>query len=132
MATKSRKYTHKLQTGYKYSMTQEKYQIEFQTLKKFFEKFCQDKHNNQQKTTKNLSYKDTEYILNLKLCQDCDELIEYSLDRLNQCPHETKPRCRTCDEPCYKPDQWKKVAKLMRYSGIRLGLIKIKKRFKIF
>ncbi len=128
MATKSPKYIAKLQRGFDYKMTQEKYQAEFWTLKRFFEKFCSDKHKHQKDITKNLNYKGSKYTLSLSLCEDCEKLIDYSLGRLNQCPHETKPRCRACHEPCYRSDQWKKVAKLMRYSGIRLGLVKLKNR----
>jgi len=109
-------------------LTNEKYIHEFQTLKNFFEKYCNDKHKNQKKITKTLRYNEINHKLELLLCDDCYELIDYSLDRLNECPHEIKPRCRTCPKPCYEPVIWKKVAKLMRYSGIRLGLTKIKNR----
>ena len=58
------------------------------------------------------------------------ELINYSFDRLNECPHDIKPRCRTCPSPCYEKQEWKKLSKLMKYSGLQFGLIKIKKLFK--
>jgi hypothetical protein len=56
-------------------------------------------------------------------------LIDYSIQRLQNCEHDPKPRCRKCPEPCYDKLQWKKVAKVMRYSGIKLGLLNIKNIF---
>jgi predicted amidophosphoribosyltransferase len=111
-------------------MTQEKFQGEVKTLEKFFTKFCEDKHDNQYNKTYALNYKSEIYELKLCLCDDCQNLISYSLDRLKECPYEIKPRCRKCPNPCYDKVQWKQLAKLMRYSGIQLGLTKIKKIFK--
>jgi hypothetical protein len=111
-------------------MTTEKYWSEIATLKKFFELYCHNKHKNQQKYTKKLNYKDTSDEVELNLCDDCKNLLDYSFDRLYECPHDIKPRCRTCPTPCYEKQQWKEVAKLMRYSGIQLGLLKFKSLFK--
>ncbi len=108
-------------------MTTEKFTSEAQTLKKFFELYCNDKHTLQTDHCKQLEYNDEKINIELKLCPDCIELIHYSFDRLIECPHDPKPRCRTCSNPCYSKDEWKKVAKLMRYSGIQLGISKIKK-----
>ncbi len=113
-------------------MKTEKFISEAQTLKKFFEIHCKNKHTNQNNHCKKLHYNDTDVNIELELCSDCVNLIHYSFDRLNECPHDIKPRCRTCPTPCYSKDEWKKVAKLMMYSGMQLGLSKIKKflRFK--
>ena len=67
----------------------------------------------------------------LNLCEECHSLISYSFDRLKGCPHEIKPRCRQCPNPCYEKQEWKSLAKIMRYSGIRLGLSKIKNKLRI-
>ena len=109
----------------------EKFTSEAKTLKKFFELHCRDKHTNQTHHCKELSYKDEKICLDLELCSDCNKLINYSFDRLSDCPHDIKPRCRTCPTPCYDKNEWKQVAKLMKYSGIQLGLSKIKRFFKI-
>jgi len=108
-------------------MTIEKFTGEVQTLKKFFELYCDDHHKDQTDHCKKLIYNDQEVYTELHLCSSCIDLIDYSLQRLKECPHDPKPRCRTCPNPCYEKDEWKKVAKLMRYSGIQLGLLKIKK-----
>ena len=112
-------------------MQQDKFKSEVQTLKKFFELHCKDKHQNQKNHCKELVYNSEKVHVDLELCDDCIELIQYSFDRLIECPHDPKPRCRTCPNPCYDKDEWKKVAKLMKYSGIKLGLLKIKKFFKL-
>jgi hypothetical protein len=107
----------------------EKYKGEVATLKKFFEIYCNDEHTNQTDHCKQLNYKDTKINVELHLCTSCIKLIDYSFDRLSECPHNPKPRCRTCKTPCYSKEEWKKVPKLMRYSGIKLGLLRIKKFF---
>jgi hypothetical protein len=109
----------------------EKFKSEVQTLKKFFELHCLDNHTNQTHHCKQMDYNGEEVYVELELCPDCIELIHYSFDRLIECPHDPKPRCRTCPNPCYEKTQWKKVAKLMRYSGIQLGLLKLKRFFKL-
>ena len=110
-------------------MKTEKFISEANTLKKFFELHCIDKHLDQTHHCKQLTYNGEKVCIELELCADCIELIHYSFDRLCECPHDPKPRCRTCPSPCYSKDEWKKVAKLMKYSGIQLGLLKIKKFF---
>jgi len=112
-------------------MTTEKFTGEVKTLKKFFELHCHDNHTNLKHHCKQLTYNGEKIITELELCDDCIELIHYSFDRLEECPHDPKPRCRTCPNPCYEKSEWKKVAKLMRYSGIQLGILKIKKFFGI-
>ncbi len=111
-------------------MQSDKFKSEVQTLKKFFELHCKDKHQNIKDHTKQLNYNDEKIDVELKLCDECMTLLNYSFDRLSECPHDPKPRCRTCPTPCYEKEEWKKVAKLMKYSGIKLGLSKLKKFFK--
>ena len=111
-------------------MTTEKFTIEVQTLKKFFEFYCKNHHKNQTDHCKQLEYNDQEIHTELHLCSSCIELIDYSFERLKECPHDPKPRCRTCKNPCYDKKEWKKVAKLMMYSGIHLGLSRIKNFYK--
>jgi len=108
-------------------MTTEKFTGEVKILKKFFELHCKDKHTNQQVVNKQLIYNNTNIDIELNLCDECLELINYSFDRLKECPHDPKPMCRSCPNPCYEKPQWKKVARLMRYSGMRLGMLKIRK-----
>ncbi|MDC7243749.1 MAG: nitrous oxide-stimulated promoter family protein [Sphaerochaetaceae bacterium] len=110
-------------------MTNDKFKSECDSLKNFFTIYCKNKHIDQKKYTKEISYKDISYTLQYDLCEDCHMLLDYCLNRLLECPHEVKPRCRKCPAPCYEKDKWKRVAKLMRYSGIKLGLINLKKYF---
>jgi len=110
-------------------MTPEKFISEVETLKKFFTIHCKDKHTLQKSYIRTLYYKHKSFDINLHLCDECSKLINYSFQRLQECPHEIKPRCRKCPHPCYEKPQWKKLAKLMRYSGIQLGILKIKNFF---
>lgn len=108
-------------------MTNEKFKSEIDSLNKLFSIYCKDKHKNQTKNIQDIRYKDVIYHFQSDLCEECQELINYSISKLQTCTHEIKPRCRKCTKPCYDKTTWKKVAKIMRYAGIRLGLNKIKK-----
>ncbi len=112
-------------------MTKEKFTSEIATLKKFFNIYCHGKkHDNIKLQKVNLNFQNQEFNYEFELCDECFKLLKYSFDRLQKCPHDTKPKCRTCATPCYEPYQWKKVAKVMRYAGIQQGLNKVKKFFK--
>ena len=111
-------------------MTTQKFESEINTLDKFFTIYCENKHEDQISHEQDIKYKDKTFKLKTTLCRDCQELLEYSIARLQECPHEEKPRCRKCPHPCYEKNQWKRVAKLMGYSGMKLGLRKIKNIFK--
>ena len=112
-------------------MTNEKFINEVNTLKKFFTVYCQNKHIHQHKYIKSIDYKNQTFEIQLELCEECTKLITYSIERLQGCPHEIKPRCRKCPNPCYEKKQWKRLAKLMRYSGMKLGILKIKSFFRL-
>ncbi|RXJ84589.1 nitrous oxide-stimulated promoter family protein [Arcobacter sp. CECT 8985] len=111
-------------------MTKEKFQSEIFTLKKFYEYYCKDNHTNLTSNNITLEYKDSKFILNITLCEDCKKNIEYSFLKVQECKHEIKPRCRKCPNPCYDKSHWKNTAKIMRYSGIKLGLVSIKRKIK--
>lgn len=111
-------------------MTNEKFTSEIKTLEKFFVVHCKDKHKNQNDFKILLNYNDTKLDVNCELCAECQELITYAFTHIKACPHDPKPRCRRCPEPCYEKAQWKKIAKLMRYSGMKLGFLKVKEKIK--
>jgi predicted amidophosphoribosyltransferase len=111
-------------------MTQDKFISEVEILKKFFGIYCHGKkHNNIKVQNTTLDFQNQTFKYDFKLCNECFKLLEYSFDRLQNCPHDEKPKCRTCPNPCYEPDEWKKVAKVMKYAGISQGIKKIKNIF---
>lgn len=111
-------------------MTLEKFEKELNTLKQFFDIYCSHKHKIQkQKVGFNFIYKEKVFVFELELCDECKRNISYAIDRLKECPHENKPRCRSCKNPCYEKEYWKNLAKVMKFSGIHLGLSKLKKSF---
>jgi len=103
-------------------MTCEKFDYEVKTLKRFFEYFCQKKHKNSIRYTKVINYKEKSFVYEFTLCNECIKDVDYSIDRLLSCVHEQKPKCRRCPNPCYEKNMWKKIAKVMRYSGIHLKI----------
>ncbi|NPA87326.1 nitrous oxide-stimulated promoter family protein [Caminibacter pacificus] len=111
-------------------MTTDKFKSEIETLTKFFQIYCHDKHQNQYEKEYIIPYKDIKITKTISLCEDCHEMLKYSILRLQECPHDPKPRCRNCDEPCYEKSKYKQMAKMMRYSGMKLGLTKAAKRIK--
>ncbi|MFC1718705.1 nitrous oxide-stimulated promoter family protein [Candidatus Poribacteria bacterium] len=55
-----------------------------------------------------------------ELCADCQDLLTYSLKRLERCPQDPKPACKHCETHCYKPAYREKIRQVMRYSGKRM------------
>jgi hypothetical protein len=55
------------------------------------------------------------------LCLECSDLLDYSMHRIDKCPHkEKKPVCAKCPVHCYTPDMRKRVRDVMRYAGPRM------------
>ncbi|MFK2822414.1 nitrous oxide-stimulated promoter family protein [Arcobacter sp. YIC-80] len=113
-------------------MTNEKFDIEIKTLEEFFKVYCKNHHIKQYQKNISLEYKEKIFNISLNLCEECHEAINYSFERLQNCPHEIKPRCRKCPNPCYEKSRWKNIAKVMRYSAIKLSLVKTKQKVKNF
>ena len=113
-------------------MTFEKFKSEIDTLKKFFPIYCNDKHQNQFKRHYKISYLDQNIEFNTTLCNECHNLLNYAIERLKECPNDPKPRCRKCPNPCYEKYKFKQMAKMMRYSGMKLGLTKAAKKLKFW
>ncbi|MFC2492152.1 MAG: nitrous oxide-stimulated promoter family protein [Campylobacter curvus] len=114
-------------------MTREKFCYEVATVTKFIQIYCTDKHKEEpkHKCTQSLSYNGEANVTSVEfeLCKECEHMARYAYARLQACPHIEKPRCHRCPHPCYELDMWKKMAKMMKYSGMKLGLNKIKKLF---
>lgn len=109
-------------------MNIEKFENEITTLKKFYELYCNDKHENLYKKQYSLIYKSKNFKLELHLCESCHKNICYSFERVSNCKYEEKPKCRKCPTPCYEKSQWKNSARVMKYSSIKLSLGKIKSK----
>lgn len=55
------------------------------------------------------------------LCEDCEELLQYAMVRLDKCPlGPEKGPCSKCEIHCYKPAMKKKIREVMRFSGPRM------------
>ncbi len=58
---------------------------------------------------------------NDKLCESCNQLVEYAIIQYEKCPFgKIKPECSICPIHCYKPKEKEKIKKVMRYSGPRM------------
>ena len=54
-------------------------------------------------------------------CDQCRELLEYALLRLDNCPfQENKTTCGNCPIHCYKPAMREKIREVMQYAGPRM------------
>ena len=113
-------------------MTFEKFKNEVDTLLKFFPIYCKDKHKDQYLEKYEAIYKNKTINFEATLCENCHMLLNYAIQRLQECPNDPKPRCRKCPNPCYEKDKFKQMAKMMRYSGMKLGLTKAAKKLKRF
>lgn len=57
------------------------------------------------------------------LCADCQALLTYAKQRLDNCPFsEQKPACNHCEVHCYSAVQRERVKAVMRYAGPRMLL----------
>ena len=112
-------------------MTNEKFIEQNTTVLKFIQIYCDDKHSDLPKFSEILSLNYHGASLGehkFSLCESCKNLLFYANARLNECKHEIKPKCRACPSPCYEKNEWRQMAKIMRSSGMKLGLIKIKNK----
>ena len=113
-------------------MTEEKFIHDSKTVLKFIQFYCDKEHDkeNKHKNSIELNYNNKELNeeLHYHLCEACEETFKYSYVKLQACPHDVKPSCRQCPKPCYDKPQWKHLAKIMRFSGLRFGLLKIRKK----
>lgn len=56
-------------------------------------------------------------LANYRYCADCQNLLNYALDRRLSCPLEPKPSCRECPHNCYAQLQRDKIRAVMAFSG---------------
>lgn len=78
--------------------------IEGETIKVMVEIYCRDHHGCQSPP-----------------CVTCQELIEYAIARVKQCPvKEKRTTCGRCEIHCYKPAMKKQIREVMRYAGPRM------------
>jgi hypothetical protein len=108
-------------------MTKENLYKEVEKLEKFFVIYCNDKHKNINKPNQIL--KTDGYEFEFELCDECFKLIKYSIDKLDCCTKDPKPKCRVCPDNCYEKEEKKQMSRVMRHSGMKLGLNRIKKMF---
>jgi hypothetical protein len=56
-------------------------------------------------------------------CAECQELLQYALERLDRCPfQERKTTCAKCPVHCYRPELRERIRAVMRYAGPRMLL----------
>lgn len=53
-----------------------------------------------------------------KLCEECNDIFQFSLQRLAKCPFaDEKPSCQNCKIHCYRKPYREKVQEVMRFAG---------------
>ncbi|OEU61402.1 MAG: hypothetical protein BA870_01085 [Desulfuromonadales bacterium C00003094] len=50
-------------------------------------------------------------------CKECQDLLNYAIDRRLRCPLDPKPACRECPHNCYAPPQREAIRKVMAFAG---------------
>ena len=77
---------------------------EGQTLQAMFRLYCHKQHG-----------------FNSGICQECQELQDYALTRLEGSPfQEGKTTCVQCPIHCYKADMRVRIKEVMRFAGPRM------------
>ena len=113
-------------------MRADKLEHDSKILHQFIQFYCDKEHQKEPKKEQVLEvFYETKSLCSLPycLCDKCETLLHYAHERLCECSLEPKPSCRKCLNPCYEKSISKQMAKIMRYSGIRLGFVKLKKLF---
>ena len=55
------------------------------------------------------------------LCEECRELCDYAMRRLDRCPFgAVKPTFANCTVHCYQPQRRDQIGQVMRYAGPRM------------
>lgn len=89
----------------KISKVEEKRQHEKEIISQMIDIYCQGKAHT-------------------KPCDECQDLTEYALLRIEQCPQmATKSYCSVCETQCYSPRHREKIREVMRYSGKQYFLV---------
>jgi hypothetical protein len=56
-----------------------------------------------------------------QLCDECNELLQYAMQRLTLCRFgEEKTTCERCPKHCYRKDYKQNIKQVMRFSGPRM------------
>ncbi|WP_455368527.1 nitrous oxide-stimulated promoter family protein [[Eubacterium] cellulosolvens] len=99
-----------------------KFNRDLKILIQLIEIFCDNKHKSLPKNQWN--HKNSQYLnyesKNPKLCNECSDLLNYSIKQREKCPLDPKPLCKSCKIHCYSSDYRLKIKKVMRYSGTYL------------
>ena len=59
----------------------------------------------------------------VSLCNSCDKLLGYAMERIDRCPFgEKKPTCAKCTIHCHTKDMREQIRRVMRYAGPRMPI----------
>lgn len=76
-------------------------------IQEMIQRYCKGNHHKRARGT--------------KLCESCQELCDYSHDRLTKCRRmAVKTFCSVCPTPCYRPDMQQRVMQVMRWNASRV------------
>jgi len=54
-------------------------------------------------------------------CEECANLLDYALRRLDCCPYGSKkPTCAECPIHCYRPERRERIKSVMSFAGPRM------------
>jgi len=93
---------------------------DIRTLARFLSVYCRSHH--QERTPFEFKAPGFEDLFETlpELCPDCAKLLRYGVSMRLRCPHEPKPMCKKCPNPCYGPEYREKIRSVMRFSGMYL------------
>ena len=97
-----------------------KEEADIRTLAKFVAVYCENHHDGREPFEFRASALEGLFADPFDLCPNCAKLLKYGLTMRLRCPHDVKPMCKKCPNPCYKAEYREKIREVMKFSGIHL------------
>jgi hypothetical protein len=94
---------------------------ELRTLVHFVSIYCRERHGGVKApySTRSLDITEIER-KKITLCPECARLLTYGIAMRLKCPHDPKPMCKKCDDPCYRGEYKTRIRDVMKFSGMYL------------
>lgn len=96
---------------------------DLKVLGDFVSIYCRENHKQEAKTPLVFTDARLQAILgdkDIRLCHDCERLLNHGTAKLLLCTLDPKPMCKKCEIHCYAPGYREQIREVMKFSGLYL------------